>query len=121
MFVHMRVACRYIWCNRVALARSVHDMEKQMYDNTKYSLIAWEPLSQLVGTMFSRTGATTSQVLTRFNRGNEEFFSTVALCLWKLANGANVPWGRAAVQPQVFEAVPRHEKVIPIFFVMIIS
>ena len=33
-----------MWAHRVNLARSVHDMAKQMYANKRYSPAAWQPL-----------------------------------------------------------------------------
>ena len=108
---------RYVWASRVGLARSVHDMAKQMYDNKKYSTIAWSPLTNwLFETDIDQAETVRrSEVLTKFTKEDDDFHTIIARCLWKLANGSNVPWGRGAVQPHVFAAVPAHEKVSSFF------
>ena len=103
---------RYVWCNRVALARSVHDMAKQMYDNRLYSTPAWAPLSSWLFECDEETAEKRGDVLVKFNRSNTEFHNVVAQCLWNLANGANTPWGRGATRPAFYAEIPIHEKVI---------
>ena len=48
----------------------------------------------------------------KFNAKDDEFHKVVALSLWNLARGANLPWGRGAVQTKQYAEVPIHEKVI---------
>ena len=103
---------RYVWANRTALARSVHDMAKQMYSNKKYSDIAWNPLRSWLNDCDDDVAEERKELLLKFNRGSHEFQAVVAKCLWRLANGANTPWGRAATQPRFYSNVPIHEKVI---------
>jgi len=111
---------RYIWAHRVALARSVHDMAKQMYANKKYSDLAWLPLNNYLFDCDESTADERGEELTKFNKDSTEFFQVVAQCLWNLANGSNVPWGRAATQPSVYDRIPASEKVIvPFFFVIL--
>lgn len=105
---------RYVWCHRKDLARSVHDMAKQMYANTKYSPIAWKPLNDWVDKGKDRK--IREKVLSRFTRDDTDFIEVVARCHWRLACGANTPWGRGATQPNVFSAIAPHEKVCLIFF-----
>ena len=114
MLAHMcaHMCDRYIWANRTALARSVHDMAKQMYQNKKYSPIAWAPLRAWLFDCEESVSKKRQQILVKFNKENTEFFSVVAQCLWNLANGTNVPWGRGATQTNVYALIPIHEKVI---------
>lgn len=114
MVVHMcaHMCDRYIWAHRTALARSVHDMAKQMYQNKKYSDVAWAPLREWLFNCDESDTEQRGQILTHFNKDHTEFFSVVAQCLWNLANGANVPWGRGATQTSVYALLPIHEKVI---------
>ena len=108
-----RLLCvRYVWANRTALARSVHDMAKQMYSNKKYSDVAWAPLGSWLFKCDDAVARERGEMLLKFHRGNLDFFSVVAQCLWNLANGANTPWGRAATQPRFYDHIPIHEKVI---------
>ena len=107
---------RYIWAHRQPLARSVHDMAKQMYNNKKYSPKAWLPLkSWLFDVEDVEDDAVADRrltKLTKFNNKDTEFHEVVALCLWNLANGTNLPWGRSAVQAKPYALIPIHEKVI---------
>ena len=107
---------RYIWAHRLALARSVHDMAKQMYANKKYADIAWLPLRNWLFNCEESVAKERGDVLTKFNRNSTEFFEVVPQCLWNLTNGSNVPWGRAATQPSVYDSVPASEKVRGFFF-----
>ena len=50
--------------------------------------------------------------LLKFNKKSKKLHHLVAKCLWRMACGANLPWGRGAVQPVVYCAVPDHEKVV---------
>ena len=113
IYVHTTTRGRYIWCNRVALARSVHDMAKQMYDNKLYSTPAWAPLSEwLFDCDDDDTAEERGGVLQKFTKSNTEFHKVVAQCLWNLANGANRPWGRGATKPAFYREILIHEKVI---------
>ena len=105
-------ACRYVWSNRVGLARSVHDMAKQMYDNTKYSPIAWMPLRKwLFNDDDDKVAARRAATLTHFGKDDTGFYEVVARCLYKLATGPNVPWGRGPANADAYCNVPIHEKV----------
>ena len=105
-------ACRYIWAYRSALARSVHDMAKQMYDNKLYSPKAWQPLSDWLFDCSKKTAAKRGLVLCKFNNKDTDFFKVVAECLWALARGPNMPWGRKATRPHHYlVTVPITEKV----------
>ena len=74
-------ACRYVWSNRVGLARSVHDMPKQMYDNTKYS---WMPLRKwLFNDDDDKVAARRAATLTHFGKDDTGFYEVVARCLYK--------------------------------------
>ena len=105
---------RYVWCHRKDLARSVHDLAKQMYANRKYSPIAWKPLTDWV--VRSKDSKIRQRMLSTFTREDTDLHEVVARCHWRLANGANTPWGRGATQPQVFSEIAPHEKVCFIFF-----
>ena len=106
---------RYVWSHRVELARSVHDMAKQMYNNKKYSPAAWDPLTDWVCSGSKKERLRKSRVLTKFTRADEDFHKVVSRSLFNLACGSNVPWGRGAVHPQIFDVVPAHEKVTGFF------
>ena len=103
---------RYIWAHRQTLARSVHDMAKQMYNNKKYSPKAWLPLKSWLFECDDDVSAARCKQLTKFNSKSAEFHKVVALSLWNLAKGPNLPWGRSAVQTKHYATVPIHEKVI---------
>ena len=103
---------RYIWGYRTELARSVHDMTKQMYDSKKYSPVAWKPLREWLLDGPEDTYDERQRTLVKFNKKSKEFIHVVAKCLWRMAGGPNLPWGRGAVQPVVFSAIPHHEKVV---------
>ena len=101
------------------LARSVHDMAKQMYANKKYSDSAWAPLHQYLFDCEDEERELKAKELTRFNKDSEEFFTVVAQCLWNLDNGSNMPWGRSATATGAYHKIPVHEKVrVSIFFVI---
>ena len=108
------VCCRYIWGYRTQLAQSVHDLSKQMYDSKQYARAAWKPLSDwLHAKKLSPTESDRRQwTLTKFNKKSQQFHRVVAACLWNLATGANLPWGRGTVRPDVYSAIPPHEKVV---------
>ena len=124
MLLHVHpCVCRYIWAHRQALARSVHDMAKQMYNNKKYSPVAWMPLRNWLFNCPEDISEARCLILKKFNAKDDEFHKVVALSLWNLARGANLPWGRGAVQTKQYAEVPIHEKVIgvpcsvtPVFF-----
>ena len=78
----MICCARYVWAHRTALARSVHDMAKQMYDNKLYSPKAWKPLSDWLFDCSEDEADRRSGVLTKFSNLDTEFFAVVARCLW---------------------------------------
>ena len=89
-------------------------MAKQMYDNKTYAPVAWDPLIHWV---FNDVNADDDVknlrfvCLTKFTKEDTEFFTVVAQCLWNLANGSNVPWGRGVSRPGFYDSIPAHEKV----------
>ena len=106
------VCCRYIWGHRVQLARSVHDMSKQMYASKQYSLKAWSPLRRWLNDCKSlREHQKKMRTLTNFSRKDKVFHRVVARSLWKVTTSVNLSWGRGAVQPSVYSVIPDHEKV----------
>ena len=105
------VCDRDVWAHRLQLARSVHDMAKQMYANKRYADVAWQPLRTWLFDCDEAVAEERGDVLTKFNRDSDDFFGVVAQCLWNLANLTNVPWGRSAKQPDVFDSIAPHEKV----------
>ena len=109
----MYLTHRYIWAHRTSLARSLHDMTKQMYDNTQYAPKAWLPLKNWV---FADEDDVETRVarLLAFGKRDDELHHLVARCLWRLCNAPNLPWGRGAVQPVFYDALPAHEKVLVI-------
>jgi len=102
--------CRYVWANRTALTRSVHDMSKQMYDNKQFTPVAWAPLSDWLFNCKEETSKYRGERLMKFNKSDREFHRVVAECLWKLACGTNLPWGRSATLPDSYARIPIHEK-----------
>ena len=89
-----------------------------MYDNKKYAPKAWESLRRWVQDIPDLTGdALRKEKLARLGRlrklaANDDIvLARIASCLWKMATGPNLPWGRSAVQPDLYSAVPFHEKV----------
>ena len=108
----MICCARYVWAHRTALARSVHDMAKQMYDNKLYSPKAWKPLSDWLFDCSEDEADRRSGVLTKFSNLDKEFFAVVARCLWELAKGRNLPWGRKADRACHYMSVPASEKVL---------
>jgi hypothetical protein len=107
----VRVRCRYVWANRNNLARSVHDMSQQMYANKKYATEAWSPLLTWLFECKMNEQQARRATLTAFNKSDTLFHDVVARCMWRLANGANMPWGRGAVKPRFYSAIAIHEKV----------
>ena len=86
-------------------------MSKQAFDNVKYSPKAWEPLKNFI---YSGTQEEVDRKILRlrsFGPRDRGLIICVACCLWKLANGANLPWGRGALQPSLYSAIPAFEKV----------
>ena len=93
-------------------------MTKQMYDNKKYAPKAWESLQRFVQAIPELTGkALRKEKMARLGRlrklaaKDDKVHTIIASCLWKMATGPNLPWGRSAVQPDLYSAVPFHEKV----------
>ena len=97
---------RYIWAYRELLCRSVHDMSKQKYASKKYAPVAWLPLSKWIFSADDTEVKDRHEKLLTFNKDDKVFHTLVAKCLWRLARGANLPWGRSAVQANVYSAIP---------------
>ena len=73
---------------------------------------AWKPLYDWINFPKSVTRRRErTQKLTTFGKGDTRFHTVVAKCLWKLANSPHYPWGRAALTPSVYSAIPMHLKV----------
>jgi hypothetical protein len=110
--VHVRTIRQYIWAYRYVLARRCHDMAKQMYSNRTYAPDAWKPLKDWLYPQDTPNITTVRlQRMLGFNKSDSEFHAIVAKCLWSLANGPNLPWGRSAVKLLAYSAVPITEKV----------
>ena len=86
-------------------------MAKQMYNSKKHVVITWEPLKDW---LYENPLCTSVRLkcLTTFTKIDGDFHLIVTKCLWMLANGVNLPWGRAALQPSVYSNVPIAEKVL---------
>ena len=102
---------RYVWAYREMLCRSVHDMTKQKYDSKKYSPAAWLPLAKWVREAPEAQKDRRQETLLRFTKADREFWELVAKCLRSMSTAANLPWGRSAVEPNVYLAIPSYEKV----------
>lgn len=85
---------RYIWGHRLALARRCHDMAKQMYDNKRYSPIAWRPLQQWLNHKDPTEKLQRLAKIKSFTRHDNDLIAVFAQGLWTLANLPNLPWGR---------------------------
>ena len=107
---HVHKIRNYVWAYRFLLARRCHDMAKQMYSNRKYAPAAWQPLRDW---LYRNPVVTTSRMsrLNSFNKTDDDLHVVVAKCLWKLCNGANLPWGRASLQPSAYSDISLTEKV----------
>lgn len=108
--MHVHKTRNYVWAHRHLLARRCHDMAKQMYSNRKYAPEAWKPLSEWL----YKTPAVTASRMERlhgFNKSDTDLHKLVATCLWKLCNGANLPWGRGSLQPSAYSEISITEKV----------
>ena len=101
---------RYIWAYRMRLARRFHDMCKQMFANTKYAPVAWEPLRRWLYSNPSLTAMRKVRLL-NFNKADDDLHGVVAQCLWNLGTSVNLPWGRAATQPSAYSNIPISDKV----------
>ena len=108
--VHVHKIRHYVWGYRAMLARRCHDMAKQMYSNRKYAPVAWKPLKDWLYRNPVVSESRLNRLLT-FNKDDADLHAVVASCLWKLCTGANLPWGRAAVQPSAYSDVSVAEKV----------
>ena len=108
--VHFAKIRDYVWAHRAVLARRCHDMAKQLYSNKKYAPVVWKPVSDW---LYKNPDVTKMRIhrLTSFNKADEDIHKLIAECLWSFANGANLPWGRGAIQPRAYSAVPIAEKV----------
>ena len=102
---------RYIWAYREMLCRSIHDMGKQKWDSKRYSSVAWRPLAKWVREAPEGQQDLRHETLLRFTDKDTEFWNIVAKCLRSMSTAVNLPWGRAAVQPTVYLAIPSYEKV----------
>ena len=102
---------RYIWAYREMMCRSIHDMGKQKWDSKKYSPVAWSPLAKWVCEAPEGEEDLRHETLFRFTDKDTEFWNIVAKCLRSMSTAANLPWGRVAVQPTVYLAIPSYEKV----------
>ena len=108
--VHVTKIRNYVWAHRHALARRCHDMSKQMYCNKKYTPNVWKPLHEFLYKHPTCTQLRISRLL-MFTKADDDLHVVVAKCLWQLANAPNLPWGRAAVQPNAYSVIPIAEKV----------
>ena len=102
---------RYIWGHRLALARRCHDMAKQMYDNKRYSPIAWRPLRHWLNPTDPTEKLQRLTTIKTFTRHNNDLIAIIAQGLWTLANLPNLPWGRG-LTPQTYAQIPSSEKVV---------
>ena len=108
--VHVTKIRNYVWAHRHALARRCHDMSKQMYCNKKYTPDVWKPLHEFLYKHSTCTQLRISRLMA-FTKADDDLHVVVAKCLWRLANAPNLPWGRAAVQPNTYSVIPIAEKV----------
>ena len=83
---------------------------KQAYATKGYSLTAWQPLSTW---LYGHPTCTALRLrrLNEFNKSDDDFHEVVALCLWRLATGANHPWGVGALQSRGYSGIPVTKKV----------
>lgn len=102
---------RYIWGHRLALARRCHDMAKQMYDNKRYSPIAWRPLQQWLNHKDPTEKLQRLTKIKSFTRHDNDLIAVFAQGLWTLANLPNLPWGRG-LTTQTYSQIPKSEKVV---------
>ena len=107
---HVHKVRNYVWGYRHMLARRCHDMAKQMYANKKYIPKQWKPLYDWMYPN-PELSKIRSIMVTKFNKEDDELHRTVAKCLWNVATGDNLPWGRSARQPRGYSAIPITEKV----------
>ena len=97
---------------KLRLARTLHDIVQQQHCSKKYMNDAWLPLHNWVHAPKSAKGHQARiNTLTTFGKKDKSFHKVVAKCLWKHANSPNHPWGRAALTPSVYSAIPVHSKV----------
>ena len=83
-----------------------------MYSNKKYAPVAWQPLRDWVWVKDPTKSLARRERLMSFNKEDKVFHSVVAKCLWRLASGANLPWGRAGVHSCGYSEIPISEKVV---------
>ena len=81
-----------------------------MYSNKKYASKAWQPLVDWVNDPDSSMDR--RDRLMSFNKQDTDLHAVIAKCLWRLASGANLPWGRAGVQSRGYSEIPVTEKVV---------
>ena len=105
---HLHITHRYIWSKRLPLDRNFHDMSKQEFDNKVQTPQSWKPLHDYI----YNGGESNITTLLSFNKKDKKFHLVVARCLWLLASASNVPFGRAAAQPQLYSKLPPFEKVL---------
>ena len=108
--VHFDKLQRYIWAHAKVLARRCHDMLKQQCSTKTHSIKAWEPLQRWIFGVPGLNPIRMTRLMT-FKKTDVDLFKVVAKCLWRLAHGANHPWGVAALKPHGYSAVPTVKKV----------
>ena len=73
---------RYIWCLRMRLARTLHDMLQQQHCSKKYMNDAWLPLHNWVHAPKSSKGHQARvDLLTTFDKKDKKFHTVVTKCL----------------------------------------
>ena len=108
--VALRKLQAYIWAHRFVLARRCQDMLKGKFATASHSLQAWQPLSSW---LYSDPTITERRVsrLTRFDKSDQDLFTVVAECLWRVAQGDNRPWGVGALLPSGYVLIRKTSKV----------
>ena len=86
-------------------------MAKQMYANSKYSPVAWNPLKTWLFGQGPDVAGIRLLRLNGFNKQDDDLHKVVAKCNFRLARMANLPWGRAAAQPTGYSNVVYTEQV----------
>ena len=86
-------------------------MAKQMYDNKRYSPIAWRPLQQWLNHTDPTEKLQRLAKIKSFTRHDNDLISVFAEGLWTLANLPNLPWGRG-LTTQTYSQIPKSEKVV---------
>ena len=88
-------------------------MLQQQHCSKKYMNDAWMTLYDWVHAPKTSKGHKRRlALLTTFSKKDTSFHTVVAKSLWKHANAPNHPWGRAALTPSVYSALPMQSKVM---------